>query len=1657
MQSHSVVISEVKTEGDTGRGASPAAAPTQIMETSTSLLASEVIVNQEGHGTVIVDGSHRPQNELQIYVEVPQSPPEASLEVEMVGEGEVGSAGNEGKPPHSVVKLPVSEKGIEKYQLKSDSLEKQGLKLTYTKKTYDQYEPNPISYGTYKPRSYKPTSQVVDPVLQETGAVQVGRKRKHPAKPGRHICQYCGRGCAKPSVLQKHIRAHTGERPYPCIPCGFSFKTKSNLYKHCKSRAHAIKAGLNPSVDDASKDSNKSREESFGDEEMESDDMGDVEGMEEGGTSDSSLRDMSSRSTSVETGENSQPGSSFESTHSLSKEEVIITKSDSGDVVLTLDVSHHSEDDKEKRYGSPKLVRSSRVIKPDKQSFDIYVNQMDQRNKTASPEPSASPGKVLVNASPRSLTPASSVDGMAITSTVRKEADNSMKVTIKYPKVTKQPAVVGSSIDMQYLTVEKPDPTGSNFRRSASLPEHPPLRQASVNVIQSPRDSKTVTAEALREKLQQLQQLKGGSPKAVVVDPKNITKEMVGERINQLISDNAAVLALPMADAPRPKRMSRQNSEVKDPPAVAQRGILSSSLSLDSGANRAQFKGHGRAKSMEVKLLDARPKNILGQQDQVHFLSQAEPTDQPPGKTDTENQSRLAELVAAAKTATPVPAVSLSPSASTPLPQEFKIEFKLAKAATTDASAINSPPRLSNASTPVVVPNVQQLIAQPSVVLPPQPGMLTRQLSLPITQQQGGAQSSIIRDLLLKGQDEQGNVVSAAETVVNHQAPTFQMVEVRPDGTTSVINDLTQVVVLDSKGTPTTAYMAPTTQDPVAMNVAQDVEVVASGTVPFQRTQLKRTMSLPQGLPTASGSSSPYGNVIFDNYDPKVPPKRGRPRGSKNRVREQLSLNIPQTSGNLTPEIYTSSMRMPLIGNPVSSQVVIGSTVVTPTRPSLKLTIPPAVGNLSSQSTGSSLSTGTPILTGNTLTPNPDTPNTQSLTKLKLKGKLLMKRSMSVERMLSQEREKAASMDESLPGTPVHGMSSPAIFSRSGSTLTPTSYLTGPLQRAASADEVSALQRKRAAFQQARSEDSSIRRLLAHQSTDSSLQSFSASTETPIVDPSGILLATPVIMASSTSKPGLLSTPSQEIHDRRDDKRSGPTFVRQDSVSTPVRQPNKLSPLAMAVPTTPTIVISRGTAPTNQYQPVMRQNQPFMAPLLQLGRQDNVSLPQSIYLSLKLSQTSSPLLSKVPSNEKDTTEVTMSTRTTPTLAVQPSLASSDTDEINGDETKISESSEPMDIGNNDDVIVLPRPNVEQSKKLSSSGGGSMDSVGSVSPGKPLSEKAMAHVLLMGHQCPMLRMHTHATFCTLAKPQPMYVPQETSKKLSMYSNWQSARYNPNPMGLTSRELMSLHHLRLHDNDPFFTAPTMGPSKTGVLTHSSYWNYYNKMRSLSKSEEDTKAEDEVKTIKQVPEVKMATGVKIAEEQEKMIQVCTPNIAMETTVVTTPATPRQKPKEPKRLKIFAGGYKTNEEYVYIRGRGRGKYVCEECGIRCKKPSMLRKHIRTHTDVRPYLCQYCSFSFKTKGNLTKHMKSKAHQKKCTELGIVPVPVTVEESQIDPEALALQAQMARDGRTPSEDDDGQEEDEEEDGEEEEMEEDDDEETVMLVDAATGETKETIK
>ncbi|CAL1610638.1 unnamed protein product [Knipowitschia caucasica] len=50
-----------------------------------------------------------------------------------------------------------------------------------------------------------------------------------------NCCNYCPKSFKKPSDLIRHIRIHTGERPYKCEECGKSFTVKSTLDSHVKT------------------------------------------------------------------------------------------------------------------------------------------------------------------------------------------------------------------------------------------------------------------------------------------------------------------------------------------------------------------------------------------------------------------------------------------------------------------------------------------------------------------------------------------------------------------------------------------------------------------------------------------------------------------------------------------------------------------------------------------------------------------------------------------------------------------------------------------------------------------------------------------------------------------------------------------------------------------------------------------------------------------------------------------------------------------------------------------------------------------------------------------------------------------------------------------------------------------------------------------------------------------------------------------------------------------------------------------------------------------------------------------------------------------------------------------------------------------------------
>ncbi|KAL4667902.1 hypothetical protein H8959_006591 [Pygathrix nigripes] len=223
------------------------------------------------------------------------------------------------------------------------------------------------------------------------------------------------------------------------------------------------------------------------------------------------------------------------------------------------------------------------------------------------------------------------------------------------------------------------------------------------------------------------------------------------------------------------------------------------------------------------------------------------------------------------------------------------------------------------------------------------------------------------------------------------------------------------------------------------------------------------------------------------------------------------------------------------------------------------------------------------------------------------------------------------------------------------------------------------------------------------------------------------------------------------------------------------------------------------------------------------------------------------------------------------------------------------------------------------------------------------------------QFPSLHTTTNVSWCYLNYIKPNHI-QHADRRSSVYAGWCISLYNPNLPGVSTKAALSLLRSKQKVSKETYTMATAPHPEAGRLVPSSS----RKPRMTEVHLPSLVSPEGQKDLARVEKEEERRG----EPEED-----------------APASQRG---EPARIKIFEGGYKSNEEYVYVRGRGRGKYVCEECGIRCKKPSMLKKHIRTHTDVRPYVCKHCHFAFKTKGNLTKHMKSKAHSKKCQETGVL-------------------------------------------------------------------------
>lgn len=253
--------------------------------------------------------------------------------------------------------------------------------------------------------------------------------------------------------------------------------------------------------------------------------------------------------------------------------------------------------------------------------------------------------------------------------------------------------------------------------------------------------------------------------------------------------------------------------------------------------------------------------------------------------------------------------------------------------------------------------------------------------------------------------------------------------------------------------------------------------------------------------------------------------------------------------------------------------------------------------------------------------------------------------------------------------------------------------------------------------------------------------------------------------------------------------------------------------------------------------------------------------------------------------------------------------------------------------------------------------------------------------------PSLKTATTFTWCFLMKRKPLHVLQ-TDRKTSAYALWTVSSNNHNPLGLPTKVVMSLFDSKQSSKSIHYTSAIRTSGKSDILSYS------GKLKDIMPRVRGCPAQGSyinkgpVKTFTHLLALfffryQYPRGLHVLRLKAKCRSLNPAKSWTKTSHLKRNQggskylmAGKSKTKI-ERNKVFFGliclssealvsrccRYKSNEEYVYVRGRGRGKYICEECGIRCKKPSMLRKHIRTHSDVRPYHCVHCNFSFKTKG----------------------------------------------------------------------------------------------
>uniref|UniRef100_A0A8C7XR40 HIVEP zinc finger 2a n=1 Tax=Oryzias sinensis TaxID=183150 RepID=A0A8C7XR40_9TELE len=1473
----------------------------------------------------------------------------------------------------------------------------------------------PSSFGQYSQSGLEP------------GEEGYSKKEQKPKKPGKYICHYCGRACAKPSVLKKHIRSHTGERPYPCEPCGFSFKTKSNLYKHRKSHAHAIKAGLVPFSSElaVTHSEDVGQASPVGEGEAPSDGEQSTDTDEEGVEGSTMLMEKHSPIPQISFEANKTAGGG-EPAYADSAEEfhigsmkvpiLIFPKPGvAGGRSHSLDDSSSSKrlaqrmDEKKVQDSDPSISQSLNLLSPHSKGstdsgyfspYDSAELQIGTPNTSAKTYEEIMFGRTWYNR-PNSRPRQSMTVGMAAA-----DGNGSLKQQdLDMCEIAEDPSSFKDSLGMsgdakQYPTgpcqsstglLEPPSESGTLIR-SRSMPAPVP---SNLNTPQGIRGSISFDNMVAPDDVF----YPPGQPKlkrqSAFEHPANESHPGEAEGHPHMAKGLASSVGLKITErcpggpedifynqhpsrvsiseiATRKRRKEKSVGDDEDSPENCDSSFSSSVDILgDYDFKQGSFDGsrgtptgkssfhstHSQSDSFDtcvsmcsddvVPFPDSEGRkpvgNVISVIQHTNSLSRPnsfeksesfeQPVHQPSDKAPSSHDSDLASFSSSSAAASPgQPYHKLVRQPNIQVPEIRVTEEPDKPEKDTEPVVTKEPEKQPPAVEEFQLPQRSDTLSQmPTEKLPPK----KKRLRLADMEYSSGESSFESTCTSLSRSPSQ-------ESNLSHSSSMSMSFE-KDEGVKSV---------------------SPTKQVPTKQS--EFLTVPSSFSSHHQQREMRRSSSeqapctLPTELPEMRSKSFDYGSLpscrqgeVYTSTSAKKERRRGY-------LVRQASLSVYpegvlQDIGGGQVSIKQENLEHGVWPLPSGSPHSSSEMAIRPRRP----------GNITAR-------------------------QQQQLQKLHLRspsslpGPAAPKQSAQqvYDPPLYEEKTEHQSTHIYSPSFPSHiNMLSPApsMLQRH---LQPTQNLSSkttspglvvpvriqtyvPVFGSATYTSVSQFMSSHGneadALGADRGENSTLGAvrpcnppggisrsgfnlslLLGHTDIDLLCSSFWKGSEKhlntgiPLSLTSGTISTTDASGSAIGGGKRMLSpTSSLEL------------FI-QSKQQKRVKEERMYGQIVKEMSAVELSGAERGTTPEKQggrNQRAPLRGKDSVDECERMSSSPPLSDPPAATKIAVPVRSSAPHLSDVPQGDSFPPPLQIVTERGPVSCSQDSPERLDVDDVSPGP---SSSPEPMlsssDADSSDKQALLLKPAPTHSSGMT---GGAQS----------LLFTNLSEVQQLLH-FPSLRTTSRVSWCFRNYTKPNST--QAASHCSVYSSWSVSTHNPNPLNISTKAALALLRSKQRENTEWlFTMAAMCPPSSGKLVSSVAWKLMFDQLKPDLGPADLNCFGrKMKGVESWERSKVELGEKVASA-------------------------KQLSTEPTRIKIFEGGYKSNEDYVYVRGRGRGKYICEECGIRCKKPSMLKKHIRTHTDVRPYVCKFCNFAFKTKGNLTKHMKSKAHIKKCLELGV--------------------------------------------------------------------------